>query len=452
MRNGKINLFFLSFFLKYIYAYIKLPVYTYHSQKPNETSSKEYVEYFSKNAIYTNLSIGNPPQKVVATLNFNNYPLVIAYNVCDIPSYFSINDSYSYSKKDNGNIYIAQVGNSVATYLVNDSFYFSENNPYILSYIFAPLITSSDMKYRKTPYTCIDIGLKMQGPYYQTFTYNFIMELKILNIINNYVCFIEFDDNDDDLGNFVVGIEPYEYNPQIYNFSDLRQIYSVELYAGVNWQMKFDSIYISLKSGDNITKNEFSNVKAGLNPNLKVIFGTFEYREFIEKNFFNDRKNVCKMNKLEKSYYNYECNSLEVIKEFPKLSFIHRNLGVTFEMTYEDLFIKYGDSYMTVIWIDMDVKNRNYWILGKPFLKKYFFSYDIDKKLMSYYPRNKYNINSDKVAEEEDGNDTDTYKYIIIAVCIIVVGVLGFFLAKFIYNKRKKNLGTQELMDEVNEV
>ena len=450
MRNGKINLFFLSFFLKYIYAYIKLPLYTYHSQKPNKTSSKEYVEYFSKNVIYINISIGNPPQKVVATLNFNSFPLVMAYNVCDIPSYFSINDSYSYIMKDNGNFFIDQVGRSVATYLVNDSFYFSENHPYILSYLFAPLITSYDMKFRRTPYTCIDIGLKLPGPEYKSYIYNFIRELKLLNIINNYVCFLEFDDNNDDIGNFVVGVEPYEYNPQIYNFSDLRQIYSVELYTGLTWQIKLDSIYISVKTGDNITKYEFSDLNAGLEPNLNVILATYEYMEFIEKHFFNDRKTVCKRNILESNYYNYECNSLEVIKEFPKLSFIHRNLGVTFEMTYEDLFIKYGESYMTVIWIDMDVKNRNYWILGKPFLKKYFFSYDIDKKLMSYYPRNKYNINSDKVAEEEDGNDT--YKYVIIVVCIIVVGVLGFFLARFIYDKNKRIKKPKELIDAANEI
>ena len=82
-----------------IISYIKLPIYTYHSNPPNKTTEFDYIKYFLENNIYTYLNLGSPPQKIVATLNFNDYPFFIYYNKCEIFSYFDIEKSNSYQKR-----------------------------------------------------------------------------------------------------------------------------------------------------------------------------------------------------------------------------------------------------------------------------------------------------------------------------------------------------------------
>ena len=80
--------------------------------------------------------------------------------------------------------------------------------------------------------------------------------------------------------------------------------------------------------------------------------------------------------------------------------------------------------------------------MGKPFLKKYFFSFNYDDKILTFYEtENK---------ENTFDNNAENYKtFILILVIIILLAIfalLGFFLAKFIY-KYKKRIAT-ELLDE----
>ena len=87
--------------------------------------------------------------------------------------------------------------------------------------------------------------------------------------------------------------------------------------------------------------------------------------------------------------------------------------------------------------------NRNeidYWRLGKPFLKKYFFSFNLDGRSISFY-----DIENN---EEKDDNkkNSNIVLIIIIIILILICGVLGFFLAKYLYIRKQKKKGT-ELID-----
>ena len=106
-----------------IITYIKFPVYTYHSVAPkeNETLTKIYYHYFHDNSIYTILEIGSPSQKVVANLNFDDYPFYIYYNRCVIESTFDINTSKTYIKTPFKRLLTDLY---VFTYFVKDSFIF----------------------------------------------------------------------------------------------------------------------------------------------------------------------------------------------------------------------------------------------------------------------------------------------------------------------------------------
>ena len=440
------KLFLLLSLQNLIISYIKLPIFTYHSPYPNKTTELAYVKYFSENNIYTYLNIGNPSQKIVAKLNFNDYSFYMYYNKCEIFSYFNINESNSYTITPNGYL-LTDV--YVYTYLVNDSFFFSENeknNPYNLTYLFSPMNKDSyEMKLQKLPYTCAQIGLKLSYSELKSYNYNFIIELKKLELIENYTIFIEYNEKNEEEGNIVFGAEAYKYSKK-YKYSQLKEIYSV-LTHDLYWQIKFDLINFKIldKNQTNYTYYNLSDTEAGLDHNLNVILATYEYYEFIEKSFFKQKikDNLCKMNRLENNYYNYECSNFEDIKEFPTLYFFHRNLEYTFELNYTDLFTEYEGKYISLIWIDMSY--RKYWKLGKPFLKKYFFTFNLEKKIIGFYdPSIK--------AQENDKSNKLNYVYIpIIIILIIIMGVIGYFLAKAIYknkiNRRKK---ADELIDEIN--
>ncbi len=131
--------------------------------------------------------------------------------------------------------------------------------------------------------------------------------------------------------------------------------------------------------------------------------------------------------------------------EAVKLYFYHRFFGKTFELNFEDLFEEKNNFIFFKVLFNES--NTEYWQLGKPFLSKYFFSYNFEGKTISFYDI-KENHN------EDDINNVDNSKTILIIVIIglaLIFGILGFFLGRFIYLYRKKRIkNASELLDNEN--
>ena len=129
---------------------------------------------------------------------------------------------------------------------------------------------------------------------------------------------------------------------------------------------------------------------------------------------------------------NYECDILPEIENFPSIYFEHKNLLYVFEINFVDIFIKYNGKYICLIWFDM--QNKDKWRLGKSFLKKYLFTFDLDKKTIGFY-----NTNIPDKIDPDNEEDNDNIKYIIIIVFVLAViaFVLCYLLAKYIYKNRK---------------
>jgi len=433
--NLSFKLFLYISVQKIILSYIKLPLYTYHSYPPNNTRDISYAKYFSENNLYTYLNMGSPPQKIVATLNFNDYPFFIYYNRCEVFSSFDIEKSKTYIKRPFQylltNIY-------VYTYLVNDYFYFNFYEKYNLTYLFSPLNNNtSEKKLANFPYTCAQIGLKLSIPDLKSYNYNFIRELKLSKAIKDYVFFIEYDEKDDDKGNLIIGNEPYEYNNKKYKSIQLKEINAMHTINELYWDLKFNSIYFYKKKEyeKELKTINLEVLDGGLDHNLNIIVATYEFYQIIEKEFFEEKiKNkLCNRNRLEMNYYNYDCAFLEDVQEFPTLYFFHRNLNFTFKLDYKDLFIEYKGRFVSLIWIDFTY--RNFWKFGKPFLKKYFFSFNLDKKIIGFYNNNITDINTDNIISNKS-------KYVIYSIIILlllgIIAALCFIFAKTIYFKKKK--------------
>ena len=200
--------------LKIIFSFIKIPFFTYYCTPPDNISESSYTKCFSENNIYTHLLIGSPPQKIVSLINFNEYSFNIYNNRCQIPSDYNSENPISKTKKDLGFL-LTDV--YVDTFLTEDIFSFfeliKENKTLILSYIYAPMNNNEfEMTVPKFPYTCANIGLKLSSDQLEAFKYNFLRELKALNIIDNYVFYIEYNETNNKEGNLIIGKKPHEEN------------------------------------------------------------------------------------------------------------------------------------------------------------------------------------------------------------------------------------------------
>jgi hypothetical protein len=268
-----------------ITSYIKLPVHTFHTTapKPEETTKEVYYKYFHDNNIYTILELGWPSQKIVAKLNFDEYPFFIYYNRCIIESSFDLNISKTFKKTPFQHL-LTDI--YTYTYLVDDSFYFSNKETYKMTYLFSPVNNgTSELKIEKLPYTCAEIGLKIPKPDAKSYNYNFIRELKLLNLINDYTFFIEYNKDNSDEGDIIIGVEPHNYNPDKYKFNQMTAISTAQVAYDLYWQLTFNEIYFNLKDENNETKKiSITRLDTGLNHNLNIIIAPYDYMEYIEKN------------------------------------------------------------------------------------------------------------------------------------------------------------------------
>ena len=447
----------ISFYLfqyTFILSYVRLPVYTYHTTPPriNETLKKPYYTYFHDNNIYTVLELGNPSQKIVTKLNFDDYPFFIYYNRCEIKSYFDLNISSTYEKTPfqliSSDIY-------VFTYQVKDYFKFPNiDNTYKLNYLFSPVNKDDfERKIEKLPYTCAVLGLKLSNPTLKSYNYSFIRELKKSTLINDYTYFIEYNKDNPDEGNIIFGVEPHEYDKDKYIEEQMVSISTSQIAYDLYWQLQFNEIYFDVKNDKNeLNRINITVLDVGLNHNLNIMIAPIDYLDEIEKYFFTKEKikTNCTKNRLDNNFINFDCASKDDIKDFPTIYLVHRTLGYIFNITYEDAFIEYNGRYHCLIWIDM--RYRQNWRMGKPFLKKYFFSYNGEKKIINFYDMKNSGTKKEErekkeKEKEEEENKNDIAYIILIAILLLAVIGLSFVLTRIFCKKGTKKKQANLLQD-----
>ena len=115
----------------------------------------------------------------------------------------------------------------------------------------------------------------------------------------------------------------------------------------------------------------------------------------------------------------------------------------TFVFTYEDLFREKNDKLYFLVFFKTNYFGT-YFEMGKMFLKKYNLTFNHDTRMIGYYnvdlPGGKNNgENEEKSPEQNIFNSI--YTWIGIFLIIVIFGILGFFLGKYIYDKvRKKRM------------
>ena len=439
----------------YNYNYIIFNLQRYINDS-NNNNMTNFIYSNLNSLYYTELNFGIPEQNYILQINLDDYKFqIINYN-CEIETTDKSREkifdpflSKSSIVEISGINFTYRAPNQI--YRITDSIRVFSNNtsnniyPNI-TFIYNPRNLSIAKKEKDyTPYTCFKLGLRLPDSeyynLYEDYEISLLGQFKRRNITNSYEWFIEYGTNNNN-DKLIIGTSPHIYNNKKYIENNSKKINGIYRNNNNNnyfyWNFAFTQIYIINK--DN--KREFLDRRdACFVPSLNVIKGTYEYQKKINDTLFSELINnhKCYEESLLENNFFY-CDNKKEIKEFIKdnfvnLIFFNANLEERFIFTYDDLFFEKDDKIYFLVFFDS--KSLTTWIIGKPFLKKYFFSYNYDMKTMTYYKNNIY---------EEDLNNLQNNNWIliIIIICLIIIfSILGFLLAKYLYDVKNKKKATE---------
>ncbi len=400
-----INIIFfliLVIFIPNIVNFIILPIY-YESPEENEFNNFNFI-----NKIYTNISLGYPPQNLKVNLNLNESKFLISKELYNISNSFTtdmINENNFYEKIKlvinlNSNVLNNYIYKKKECY-INYNFYITENKENIF-------------------------GLKLSNNCL-LFNESFIYNLKRQNYLKENVFYFDFENN-----LFIIGIQPYEFNKEKYNNINY---FSINTLDNDKTSIKFDKIIIG-----NNKYNLNNNSIIYFDVNYYGIKGTKEYYNYINKEYFNKyyKNNLCK-----KEYDNNNneniiiiCNKKININNFPDLSFISNHINNSLVLTKNDLFYKKNNKYYFLISFDK-YQNDN-WSLGLIFMKKYQPIFEEEKNIIRFYINNQINYKNHKIK----------IKFLLNLFFLFIFLLLTILLIKYYLNKPRK-IHANELEENV---
>ena len=420
---------------------IKVPFGIINTEK--DSDSYPLIGKLLFNKLYINLTIGNPPQKIKVYLRKDSYALYISEK--------NFNNNISDSYKSNNILETCFLDIYTTGYLSKEIIRigdYQNNNNKKLDFVLA---VSDDNSLGA-------LGLKIPHNFPEGM-YSFIYSLKNNSIISSYTWTLKYysnkklidsiNDRNDPIGELIIGGEPHEYeeNKAKYPSNEYRFVEAPTHSYKYYWDLKIKSVYIISDSKIEMINNNYKKDEVSLKAESSVIFGTNVYYDIIYSHFFKKynytTNNICEEKKVpSKSNFNYiECsnnNELFDIKKFPNIYFESYELNTTFELTYEDLFVLDEETNKYIFLI---VFPTNYigteWGLGIPFMRKYQFTFNEDKKVIGFYHNDeKNNINNN------DGKGNKIGLYILIGFSFILfcglLITLGMYIHKYFYGEKRK--------------
>ena len=455
MKIIKESFFFLLLLISFNNCIIVLPFKTFIKEEPDNFSAEDVIKYWESNIIYSNSSIGTPPQNINIIFNSQSYGTNLLQNMCDLKnSFYYKNESSTFNVEKTINFYYSMSNVSMIneTLYLYDDFNLKEKKPFEgIKIVYA----DNEEKIQKEKYhenTCINIGLQLGWTYYEDYPTNLIYQLKKNKISETYDFSIKY--NSENEGIIIIGNEPHFYEPN--NYYELQ--YRIVGAAGSHnqnekdWFLNFDKLYYpyKVKSNGNIINETIGLVKAiRIQFDMGLIIGPNEYKDMIKRHFFNDLIKIGKCFEVtvidKKTIFYCDKSAQNNIKnDFPTLYFEMKQFNKIFELTYKDLFKEKNGKIFFLVYF-REYNYGDYFTIGKIFLKKYFLTFNQDIKMIGYYnedlPGGK---KKDKDMKDEESLFIINNKFffiIIILLLIIIFGILGFYFGKIVYkNVRKKRI------------
>lgn len=416
-------------------------------------SLDDFINNVVHNLIYTKIKLGQPSQEIITWIDSEEYSYFLFKDICIVNSKFDEDKSITFVPNYDKEFFYSGYGKTI---YVNETIILSNdiNNKEIKIQQF-PIMFMKDptndefynqrhSKETITGNTCATIGLRYTGNYHDDISKNFLLVLKNLDIIDDYTLFFEYNKNNAEefliLGGYPDDI--FARTKKKYELKNQKTTH-IKLYNRFKpqWGFQCDEV---VSGEEKLTKLDIA-----IHHNLGVIYGTSDYQEMIEKNYFNYYFNlkICtKQN--DETYTIYFCDKKKFdeneMKKFPELKFVKIELEESFNLTYHDLFFTKGNNvYFLIVFHSL---YNEVWELGKPFLKKYSFVYNFDSKLIWYYKINNSD-NSDNIEKKIDKNRNKRLFGIILCLSIFL-GIVCFVIGRIIFNKSKNNLIKAEELEQ----
>ena len=399
------------------------------------------------NDLYTIIKVGNPPQNIEMIISEEDIIFSIRKQKCLLKNFFYNKTlSKTFQKIKESSIFYQSIEAEDTFYFCNDYNCIGNNNLIKLDNLGFILENNSKQGYGDNKnYNCVILSLNLFRYNVANNDYNFIMELKKLNIIENHIWTIRYlsdkEKTDNLEGYLIIGDYPHIYEKEKYNILSLRSCLNNMNEKG--WNLYFRNITINK---DTILTHYLTGIISFSN---SYIMGTEEYKSKISNIFFRQyiQKNICFDDNTNTHYFLYYCKKKEFnekdIKLFPELNFFHAEFNYTFKLTGKDLFLEKNGFYFFLIIFDRyDYKA---WKLGKLFINKYQFVFDHVSKKINFY------INQ---IEKKEKNDTNIYiKNIKILIIILssIAGlsfIIGLIIGKNKFGTKKRNKRANELDNE----
>lgn len=295
--------------------------------------------------------------------------------------------------------------------------------------------------------------------------------LKHNNLIDSYIFTIDFNKNQGN-GNesydfeFKIGNEPHLMSPDRYDIDSLKYI-NPKTYSGeMNWIIQFHEVFyfpegFKLNNNNNIIDfNQISFNESLINEkvynsddrgqmafDIDVILCPKFYYFSINKTYFGNHTNQCKIIRSKNRYSIFVCDKDFNTESFPTIYFYHYDYNYTYILTNKELFKVIGDKkYFLLVY---DLYRPNFWMFGKIFLEKYLFNFDIQNKLIGFY-RNIYKEKNNNYNTENKDNNNN-YNILLINLIwlgiALIFGIGAFFVGKQLFSKIRKKRAN-ELTDD----
>jgi len=128
----------------------------------------------------------------------------------------------------------------------------------------------------------------------------------------------------------------------------------------------------------------------------------------------------------------------KIREKFPGILFKSNDLDKVFNLDVDDLFLEVGNYIFCLLYFKSD---NDGWVMGKPFLKKYQFSFNTDENYIAYYLK--------KEAHEDDTGIPVYVLVIAIVGTVLVVALISFLLFKYyFYEKCTRKKRANELTED----
>lgn len=417
--------------------------------------------------IYSNVSMGTPPQKVAHFIDQTDYSFqfkkkLITYGNNKFSPFLRQYESLSnfWFKEDKSTTFKQED----ITGFCSDIYHF---NTLSKDSVTSKIQYSVLETHLTDNYKCGVIGLNNPSKF--DFKLNkkenfFIHELKINELISEYTYTILYEENnsllnyknDINFGTIIIGESPHIFSPDKYKKED-QFTFQID-----DWSIPSNKVKFNSSKGDYFQ----DDVEIQINTISGLFRGTESYKLKIEEIFFSEliKKKLCKVetsiDNIYLSDYNvFSCeNNKEMenyIKSFPTLYFELQN-NIKFMFTYDELFKVYnGRLYFMVIFrIESFTAFKPRWVMGEIFLRKYLATFNYETKEISFYKNQVEQAN--KNADFISSNGLNSFKIIKILTEIFVGIILfyGIFMLYKNYRKSRKivsnELEDKELIDKKN--